>query len=179
MGQRSNFRWLEFILGILLVILGIYTFADPSTALTSMMILYGMMSLITGIVDIVIYIKLERHTGFGPVVALISGVFSIMAGILILLFPGTGKWVLALYFPIWFIAHCISRLATLNFAWMISGTAYYNFSLVLNILGLLLGFILLFNPRAALMSISFIIGLYLILLGVGSIVLAFSNVGRR
>lgn len=143
-----------------------------------MVIVYGLISIITGIADIIIYIKLEWHTGFGPVVSLIAGVFSILAGILILLNPAAGQWTLAIFFPIWFIAHCISRLANLGFTRMIAGTAYYLFSLIINILGLLLGFMLIFNPWASALSMSYIIGIYLILIGVGSIVMAFSNTDK-
>jgi len=179
MTQKSKFGWMELILGILLIILGIYTFANPFTALTSVVIIYGLVSIITGIADIVFYVKLERRTGFGPSVSLIAGILSILAGLLILLSPGAGKWMFAVFFPIWFIAHCVSRLANLGFMRVVAGIAYYYFSLVVNILGLLLCFMLILNPWISVMSISYIVGFYLILLGVGSIVMAFSNLGIR
>lgn len=160
------------MLGILLVIAGLYTFVNPSTALTGVVILYGILSIITGIADIVFYVRLERRTGFGPVASLVGGIFSILAGALILLMPAAARWVLAIFFSIWFIAHCVSRLANLGFIRIVAGTAYYYFSLVVNILGLLLGFVLLFNPGASALTIGYIMGFYLILLGTGSIVMA-------
>lgn len=179
MTQKSKFKWTELILGILLILLGIYTFAKPSTALTSVVILYGLLSIITGAADIVIYVALERRTGFGPTLSLVTGVLSILVGLLILLNPAAGKWTLAVFFPIWFIAHCISRLANIGLTRIVAGTAYFYFSLIINILGLLLGFILILNPWASVLTMSYTIGFYLILIGVGSIVMAFSNTGRR
>ena len=179
MTRKSKFGWMELILGILLIILGIYTFAKPSTALTSVVIIYGLVSIITGIADIVFYVKLERRTGLGPTVSLIAGILSILAGLLILLIPGAGRWIFAVFFPIWFISHCISRLADLSITRVVAGTAYYYFSLVVNILGLLLGFMMILNPWISVISISYIVGFYLILLGVGSIVMAFSKSGVR
>ncbi|MDL2214096.1 DUF308 domain-containing protein [Clostridia bacterium OttesenSCG-928-O13] len=170
MRQKSNFGWLELILGILLIALGIYTFTAPTTALTSVVILYGIMAIVTGIADIVIYVKLERRTGFGPTLSLVAGIFSILAGFLILFNPGAGTWAVAILFPIWFIAHCISRLAGLGVTRVVAGKASYYCSLIINILGLLLGLMLLFNPWASALSVGYIIGFYLVLLGVGSLV---------
>jgi len=179
MTKKSKFGWLELILGILLILLGIYAFTNPSTALTTVVIIYGLVSIVTGIADIVLYVKLERRTGFGPVASLVAGILSILAGLLIVLNPGAGKWLFTIFFPIWFIAHCISRLANLGVTRVVAGNAYYYFSLVVNILGLLLGFMMILNPWISVLSFSYIIGIYMILLGVGSIVMAFSNSGAR
>jgi len=66
MTQKSKFGWLELILGILLILLGIYTFTNPSTALTTVVIIYGLVSIVTGIADLVLYVKLERRTPARP-----------------------------------------------------------------------------------------------------------------
>ena len=49
----------------------------------------------------------------------------------------------------------------------------------MNILGLVLGFLMLASPLVVLISLNYIVGIYLILLGIDTIVLAFSNMGRR
>ena len=46
--------------------------------------------------------------------------------------------------PIWFIAHCISELTRTNLIRLIGNPFYYYFSLILNILGLVLGFVMIF-----------------------------------
>ncbi len=115
MKNKRAVGWIELILGILLIILAIYSFISPATALTGFTLLYGILALITGVVDIVFYVQLERHTGFGPVLSLVSGILSILAGILIVFNLSAGTWVLVILFPIWFIAHCISRLTHLPF----------------------------------------------------------------
>ena len=74
------------------------------------MILYGLLAVVTGIGDLVFYVKMEQHMGFGPSVSLIAGLLSVMAGFMLLVHPDAGKWIIALLVPIWFIAHCISRL---------------------------------------------------------------------
>ena len=90
-----------------------------------------------------------------------------------------GRWAIAILFPIWFIAHCLSRLSHLSLIRLTVGDAYYYFTLVINILGLVLGILMLFNPFAAMLSVSWIIGIYLILLGMDSLMLAIVLFGLR
>ncbi len=52
-------------------------------------------------------------------------------------------------------------------------------TLTLNILGLVLGMMMILDPWFSLLSIRFIISIYLFLLGVDCIILAFSKVGTR
>lgn len=179
MRNRSGFGWLELVIGIILILMGIFTFVNPGIALTGFVVAYGMIAIVMGIADIVLYVRAERYTGFGPVVSLVAGILSVMSGVMLLMYPDAGKWVLSLLFPIWFIAHCISRLAHLHMIRLTAGKAMYYFTLTVNIIGLVLGFMMLFRPLVSLLSASYIAGTYLILLGVGGIVVAFSGMGSR
>lgn len=172
MRRRSEFNWLELLEGVLLILLGIFSFARPGSALTGVVIIYGLIAMITGIVDIVLYVRIERHTGFGPTISLISGILSVMAGVMLLCYPNAGTWILTLLIPIWFIAHCISRLSHLGLLRLLAGRACYYFTLIVNIIGIILGCLMICNPWFTLMSVDWIISLYLILLGIDSIILA-------
>lgn len=179
MKKRTAFEWGELIIGIILIVLGIFTFARPSSALTGIVFVYGILAVITGIADIVFYVKMEQHTGFGPAVSLVTGILSIIAGVLLLFNPGAGKWTMVILFPLWFIMHCISRLTHLPIIRMTAGTGYYYFTLIVNILGLLLGFVMIIDPLLSFFSVSYIIGCYLILTGIDHLVLAVNNLGMR
>lgn len=179
MKRRSGFGWLEGIIGALLIALGVCTCIQPQLVLTGMAALYGVAAIIMGVADILLYIRAERFTGFGPILSLASGILSVMAGIMLLAYPAAGVLVLSVLFPIWFIAHCIARLCHLPSIRLIGGEGIYFFVLVLNIIGLLLGFLMLLRPGLALSTLGYLAGIYLILLGVDSLVLAFSNMGRR
>mgnify|MGYP002798497393 FL=1 len=177
MRRRSGFGWMELIVGILLILLGIFTLFSPGSALTGVVILYGILAVITGIADVVLYVKMERFVGLGPSISLVSGILSIMSGLALLAFPEAGKWIFSLLFPIWFIAHCISRLMNLGMIRLLAGKFRYYLALILNILGLILGFLMLFQPFLSALSISFIIAVYLILLGAESIAMASGEMG--
>lgn len=49
----------------------------------------------------------------------------------------------------------------------------------MNIIGLVLGFAMIFNPTLSFVSVSYIIGLYLILMGIDYLVQAVSDIGSR
>ena len=179
MKRRSDLGWGELVIGIALILLGILTFARPAGALTGIVFVYGIFAVITGIADIAFYIKMERHTGFGPAISLVTGILSVLAGILLLLNPGAGGWALLFLFPIWFIAHCISRLSHLTIVRLTAGTGYYYFTMIANILGLVLGFMMLFRPLLSFFSVTYLIGFYFILMGIDHIVVAVSGTGLR
>ena len=179
MRRRSGYGWLEFVLGILLVILGIWVFADPDLALTGMVYAYGAVALIMGVADIILYIRVERFTGFGPIISLVSGILSVMSGVMLLVYPGIGVLALTLLFPIWFIAHCISRLTHLNHIRMTAGDGMYYITLIITVIGLILGFLMFLSPLFTITAIRCFAGVYLILLGIDSICIAVSRMGMR
>ena len=168
MRDRSGFGWLALIVSILLVLLGIATFIWPEAALESFVMVYGVLAVATGIMDIVFYARVERHTGFGPMTALVSGILSVMCGFMLLVYPSAGQWAMTLLFPLWF----------LNWVRLTAGRVNYTISLVLNILGIMLATLMLLHPVLSAVSMSLTIGFYLILLGVDGIVLALSGMGR-
>ena len=178
MKKRSAFGWGELIVGILLLILGIFSFARPWSALTGVVFLYGILAVITGIADIAFYVKMERRTGFGPALSLVTGILSILAGILLLVNPGAGRWALVILFPLWFIAHCISRLTHLPWIRMSAGDGILLFYSGGEHHragdGLSHDFLI---PYCPFFSSSFLIGFYLTLTGVEHVVLAVSKIG--
>ena len=179
MKNRSIFGWLELTEGILLILLGCYTFIRPGSAFAGLMLLYGLMAVIMGIADIVLYIRMERYTGFGPVLSLITGTLSVMVGFSLLISPAAGRIVLTVLFPLWFIAHCISKLLKLNDIRLFSGAFTYYFTMILNIAGLILGTMMLIDPWFSLISIRYIVSLYLVLLGIDCVIMAVSSLGKR
>ena len=68
--------------------------------------------------------------------------------------------------PIWIIAHCISRLSHLQYMKMHYGMTYYTISLILNILGLLVGILLIFRPMITILSMGVLVGGFMIIEGV-------------
>lgn len=179
MRRRSGFGWLDLIVGIAFLCLGLYTFVNPGRALSGMVMLYGLLAVIAGIEDILMYVRVEKYTGFGPTMALITGILSVMAGMMLLVYPNAGKWILSLLFPVWFIAHCISRLCHLEAVRITAGKFMYYLTMALNIIGLALGVMMVFRPFTSLLSVSYIVGFYLVALGIDNIAMGISRMGSR
>lgn len=175
MRRRSGTDWLELVIGAILIVLGVLTFAKPGLALTGMAFVYGIAAVVLGVADIILFIQMERYTGFGPLLSLIAGILSVMSGIMLVIYPMTGALVLSVLFPIWFMAHCISRLTQLHHFRLFVGTAVYTFALIVNIIGLILGFLMLLQPVFTLTVLRYFASLYLILLGIDAIVIAISR----
>ena len=179
MRGHSGFGLSQFLMGVCLVLLGIFTFLRPEGIFTGIAVVYGVAAVITGICDIVIYIKEAQFIGFGPVVSLAAGILSIMTGVALLAYPGAAQWIAALLFPLWVIAHCISRLAHLPLIRFWGGRGYYGFALVANILGLCLGFVMLLRPAVAWLTLGRLLACCLLAFGVDCILMAFTDMGRR
>ena len=154
MRNRSGFGWLEFIIGIILILFGVYTLFNPERTITGMVAIYGVLAVIMGIADIVLYVQVERYTGFGPIVSLVSGILSTITGIMLLVYPGAGVLALSILFPIWFIAHCISRLCHSGHIRIVAGNGIYYFTLILNIIGLIVGFLMILRPFFTILTAS-------------------------
>lgn len=179
MKRHSGYGWLELAVGILLIFLGVLALFSPDLALKTLVFAYGLAAVVTGVSDLILYIQMERYTGFGPVLALISGILSVMAGIVLMLQPWAGVMILTVLFPIWFVAHCISRLAHLGDIRFIAGEGIYRFTLVIQVIGLVLGLLMFLNPLFTLTTIRYLACVYLILLGIDSVAMALSRMGRR
>lgn len=169
--RRVN--WWEFFVGILLIILGITSLFHPSLTATGVMYAYGITGIIVGIADILLYIRVNRFTGFGPIVSLCAGALSVMSGVVILVNPEAGAAVFSVMFSMWFIAHCVSRLANLSLVRFAAGRVVYFVVLAINVLGILAGILLLASPAAAVLAAGYLAALYLIGLGAESILMAF------
>lgn len=178
MKRKNGFGWSELIVGVLLILLGIFAFIRPESTLTGAVVIYGVIAIVMGIEDLVVYARLSRFIGFGPMLSLISGILSVMCGVMLIANPNVGKWALTILLPIWFIAHCISELTRTNLIRLIGNPFYYYFSLILNILGLVLGFVMIFSPALSfvtLRAICYMVAIYLILFGIESIIAGFAR----
>lgn len=175
--ERNGFSVWLFITGIILILLGIFTFVRPDSVLTSAVVIYGIIAVVTGIFDIVVYARLCTFTGFAPMLSLISGIMSVMCGVLLISEPNMGRWAITVLLPVWLIAHCTSELAhagRLSFF----GSFCYGASITINILGLILGCFMLLSPAMSfitLRAVCYMLGFYLVLLGVESIVASFAG----
>lgn len=179
MKRRYILGIVELILGFAFLMLGIFTFVNPGSAMSTVVYVYGFAAIMGGAAGIVFYAAARHRAGFGPVSCLISGIFNILLGILLVSNVWVGRFALSFLFSFWLIFLCGLRLCSLGFIRLFAGNGEYWLTLVINVLGLLLGFFLLVNPVSSLLTMAVMIACYLVFGGVEMIVFAFGHFKHR
>lgn len=100
-GRQSNKNWWVLVLeGLVSIIAGVLTFLWP--AITALILLYiiAVWAIVTGVLEIITAIRLREEIE-GELWMGLSGLASIIIGVVLILFPGTGiltlLWLLAIY----------------------------------------------------------------------------------
>lgn len=163
MKRTYTYAIIQFIMGALLLVLGIFTFFHLDTTLTAFVYVYGIASILFGIVEIVMFVLLTKRFDWAPISPLILGVLNILMGILLVSNVWVGLMALSILFPFWLIFLCVSRLCSLNLIRRLAGGVAFWFSAIVNVLGLVAGFLLLFIPTVSMVAMGYMIGVYLIL----------------
>ncbi len=168
--------WIELLLGVSFILLGIYTLIKPDEVLSGFFIVYGIGAIFSGVRDILYYIQLDAKTGFAPKASFIIGAVNMFLGVLFI-FTNFGSYMLGLIVPLWFILTCVSRIIHLKQVRYPSSEATYWFSLISYSIGIVLGGALL-TALFSSTNIARIIAIFLIVFGTGSLVLALNRLDR-
>lgn len=170
--HSSGLDWGSLLLGILFVITSLLSFQDPAGNLIAIVLVFAVFAILKGIFEIFVRNRLKQLIGVKSYAPIILGIIDIAVGVYLLFNLGVGVSVLPFVFAIWFILDSFINLFTLDLARSFSN-GYYWFSLIVNILGILLGFVLLFDPLSSALTLSFLVGFYFMLFGITHIVYAF------
>lgn len=179
MEGKSTIGWLELIKGIVFLALGIIALFLPELAFSATIVFFGIIAILFGLSDVTLYRKFHNSNTSSSVprsseiTPLLSGIASIVGGVLLVLNPLIGQWIIGLIIPLWFIAHCASRIISYNTIKKLTNSSAVGIMLWLNIIGLLIGIIMVFNPLLFTISIGVLVAISFLLIGFGCIVEAF------
>lgn len=172
MEQTKKFNWGYFIIGVLFLMSSVVAFRNPGSSLSIVILLFGISALTKGVFELFFRNQMKKITGYKGIGSIIIGIFDILLGILLLCNMGLSLFLLPFVFAGWFIIDSIWNLV-LSYQFKEVSKAYYWFSMVLSILGIILGFVLLLNPLTSVFSLVFLIGCYFMVTGINFIVLSF------
>lgn len=172
MTTKRGFDWASFLLGILFIYVSLVAFKDPVGNLEALVIVFGIFALLKGFFEILFRSKLKDYTGISVKMPLVLGIFDIIIGLLLLFNIGASMIALPVVFALWFLIDSIVGLFTVGSVKSM-GDGYFWFSIIVYILGIIVGFILLFNPVSAALTLSFLVGFYFMMFGITEIVYAF------
>ena len=158
--------WLVLVEGILVVLFGLLLLGAPGASLFFMVQLLGLYLFIAGIFRLIdIFID---STSWG--LKLIAGVLCLIAGLAVL------------RHPLWSaIAAPAGLVIIVGFLAILQGIAGLVVAVqgggwgmgVLSVLGILIGLILVINPLIGVAAVTFILGIFMLIGGIGSVVQAF------
>lgn len=174
MYEKNRFDWSSLILGVLFLIISLMAFKNPGSSLVAIVIYFAITAIINGITSIFIRNQVKQVTGFKATALLILGILEVVLGIVLMFNLHVGIMALAYVFAMWFVIDSVRNLFMLSEARLIS-TAYYWFSMIVNIIGIFIGFSLFFDPIVSMLTLSFLVGFYLMLMGIFYVVRAFTK----
>ncbi len=162
---KKGISWGYLIIGILFILTSLFTFYNPGGNLMAFGFVFAILLILNG----VFYLTVRRGG-----LLIVAGILDILLGIFMVFNMYVTVVALPYIFAIWFIFDSLFRLLTVGRARAV-GTGYFWISLILSILGVIVGVLLLFNPVVAALSLSFLVGFYLMMVGVECVVFAFSR----
>lgn len=170
--QYRKFDWGSLILGILFILTALISFQDPTGNLIAIVIVFAIFAIVKGFYEIFLRNRMKELIGFKVYIPIILGIIDILIGLYLLFNLNVGIAILPFVFAIWFLFDSVFGLFTLEFAKQVSN-GYFWFVLIVNILGIILGVILLFNPLTSALTLSFLVGFYFMIFGINNVIYAF------
>lgn len=174
MSSSKHIHWGSLLLGILFVLASLIAFRDPVGNLQALVMVFAIFAILKGLYEIFLRNSVHYFTGTKATMLIVVGVLDIIVGIFFLLNINLGVVALPIVFAVWFLVDSIFGLFTADIARQISN-GYYWFQIIVNVLGIIVGIMLLLNPLSAALTLSFLVGFYFMLFGITNIVEAFAR----
>ncbi|EUJ45531.1 HdeD family acid-resistance protein [Listeria riparia] len=165
--MKTFTRILVLLAGIAMICLGIWFVFHPGISLLSFTFFIGILMLVVGVFQIISYFSNrggQKVSGW----ILAEGILSVLLGILLLADQLEGTVTLVLVFGMWVLFAGIMRTIG-AFAAKGENVEGWGWILALGILGIILGFISLFNPIVGAIGIVLLVGTFFIVQGINCI----------
>lgn len=171
--ETPRFEWGSFVSGIIFILAGIFMIRHQDVALRSLVLVFGIISIIQGLVWLAAFDGLRGWYRMSWL-ALIPGIIDFLIGFLFLFRENFGAISLAVIFAIWFLTDSIIGIV---FAWHLKDYQFTWFivMLIFNILSLFVAIMMLMNPVVSAVTLIMLVAFYFIIYGVGNILQAIAH----
>ncbi len=159
--------WLILLRGIVALLFGIMAFISVEFTLLFLVFLFGAYVLLDGIMAIIASLQERRSSSAWWVVFLI-GIVGIVVGLLSFIHPGNVALVIFYLVAAWLIIAGFFGLISA----MLRATGKEWLSIVGGIISIVVGVIFLLHPTSSILSIVWLLGLYVLVYGIIQIVQA-------
>ncbi|MCE0453865.1 HdeD family acid-resistance protein [Staphylococcus haemolyticus] len=159
--DNGKLKWSSLIMGTLLLIVAVIIFSYPVKNFYTLTWLIGLLILINGVIQLLFRRAARAIAGSGSGLIVVIGIIDIIFGLLVIFNVGASSTFFIFMFATWFIVSSVIGLMTISKQSRLKGL-----SIIVNVLGLLLGIILLFNPMMGMILVSTMIAITFAILGV-------------
>lgn len=172
--SKTTSRVLWIIAGILLIIAGIGCMRDPGEIIYGLPFIFGVAMMFSGIVDIVIYAMGHNYmAGSGWYLA--DGILTVLLSLFVLENHWFTTITISFILGMWLIFSGISKLVN-SFDLQRAGVRGWGWFTALGIVLTVVGFLSFTHPFASIATLAWVIGLFLLLQGLVSVLRGcFSN----
>ena len=172
--EKKSVDWISLITGICFIIVSFIAFKNPYASLASLVIYFGIIAIVKGVGGVFIYKKIKDFTRLNIKLFFWISIIDIILGLILMFNIEAAVSVVPFVFAIWFIIDSINDISFGRYLRFIPGRLY-ELNIAINIITLILGIMMLYNPLSASFTVVYLIGMYLTISGVKYIAYAFEH----
>jgi uncharacterized membrane protein HdeD (DUF308 family) len=161
--------WVLLIRGILAILFGIMALAWPGITIMALVILFGAYAIVNGVFTLIGAFRGEGRGSRGWLI--FSGAISVIAGVLVFIWPGISTLALLLVIAAWFVVTGVFEVVG---AVMLRKEIEGEWLMILSgVLSVLFGIVLFVWPAGGALALAWLIGVFAIAFGISLVFLAF------
>jgi uncharacterized membrane protein HdeD (DUF308 family) len=160
----------SIVRGVLAIVFGILALFWPLQTAVALAILVGIFAVVDGIVDIIDAIRFRGSPGVG--LRIFLGIVSLLFGALVLFWPEISLGVLAVLIAIWAILIGALQIIA-NVGLRRESGRSWIWGVIAGAIGVIFGIVVLIAPKAGVITLIWILGIWALVFGVILIVLGF------
>lgn len=172
--EEKSVDWFSLITGICFIIVSFIAFKNPYASLASLVIYFGIIAIVKGVGGVLIYKKIKDFTRLNIKLFFWISIIDIILGLILVFNVESAVLIIPYVFSIWFIIDSINDISFGRYLRFVPG-GLYHLNIIINIITLILGIMMLYNPLRASFTVVFLIGMYLTISGVKYIAYAFKH----
>jgi uncharacterized membrane protein HdeD (DUF308 family) len=163
-----KYEKVSILASALMIVVALFLMFKPAQSLSLIIILFGLIIMIDGVIHIINYFKIEQTERLISF-ELIEGLIEVFAGAAIAVTANSIVEFLPIIFAIWIILKNL-----INFQMAINlkdiPNSDWGVMVLFSIIGIFLGFVIIFNPFASALAITTLLGMVLLIVEVLSII---------
>jgi uncharacterized membrane protein HdeD (DUF308 family) len=160
----------SIVRGVLAIIFGILALVWPLQTAVALAILVGIFALVDGVVDIVDAIRFRGSPGVG--IRVFLGIVSLLFGALVLFWPQISLGVLVILVAIWSILIGALQIIA-NVSLRKEAGRSWVWGVIAGAIGVIFGIVVLIAPKAGVITLVWLLGIWALVFGVLLLVLGF------